>query len=228
MLIMEVKYRSKELSPCERVGVIAKIDEVIAIYSEAAMRYRNEKLNCRKGDVPIKHLAEFLETVELAAEFSAIVVADCAVSQKFFLLASSDYEKRFARGKLKVILNEGFKMVYGFTKSQKDSRKMPVWERIGKFVSLFPENLKVEYDEITGVLEKCAKDDWWRYDRNCETHLDVEDLYESRREELIESKVIMESMELLNILFRLHEFTAKLYDSYCETLWQAYLKQYTK
>ena len=131
-----------------------------------------------------------------------------------------------ARGKLRVILNEGFKKIYGFNSEKKRSKKSAtIWEQISVLLPLFPENLKIEHDEIQASLEKYSKDMWWMNERNIETHLDVDALYEYRREEIIESKVIMESMELVNILLRVHDFITKLHGSYCETLVQQYLRQ---
>ena len=144
---MEVKYREEEVTPRERAEVIAKFDEMIAIYSNASSVYHEEKLKDREGKVPIKSLAKFLEMVESTAEFSAMVIADCAVAQKFFVMATSDYEKRFARGKLRVILNEGFKRVFGFT-SNKKKKNSTIWAHISEFVSIFPENIKYKYYDI--------------------------------------------------------------------------------
>lgn len=223
---MEVKYRNKELSQQERIRTIAEIDKQIHQYAEAITVYHREKIDAQAGNVPIKSLAKLLETIYSAGEFTIMVIADCAVAQKFFLASTNDYDKRFARGKLKVILNEGFKKVYGFSSSKNKSKKGPtIWEQISKLYPLFPASLKVIYNEIQNSLEKYSEDVWWMDERNIETHLDIDALYESRQEDIIESKVIMESMELVNILLRVHDFITKLHGSYCETLMQQYLKQ---
>lgn len=47
---------------------------------------------------------------------------DSMVVGKYFILADRDYDQRFMRGKLFVILKEGFKKLYGFNeKSHKKS-----------------------------------------------------------------------------------------------------------
>ena len=223
---MEVKYRYKDLTPQERTRTIAEIDRLILQYADAIPIYHREKIEAKTGNVPIKRLADFLETIYSAGEFTIMVIADCAVAQKIFLTAMNDYDKRFARGKLRVILNEGFKRVFGFNTEKKRSKKSAtIWEQISVFLPFFPESLRVEHDEIQASLEKYSKDMWWMDERNIETHLDVDALYESRQEEIIESKVIMESMELVKILLRIHDFITKLHGSYCETLVQQYLRQ---
>lgn len=222
---MEVRFRDKDLTLQERARTIAEIDKLILQYADAIPVYHMEKEDARVGNVPIKPLAKFLETIYSAGEFTIMVIADCAVAQKFFLTSINDYDKRFARGKLRVILNEGFKKIYGFNSEKKRSKKSAtIWEQISVLLPLFPENLKIEHDEIQASLEKYSKDMWWMNERNIETHLDVDALYESRREEIIESKVIMESMELVNILLRVHDFITKLHGSYCETLAQEYFR----
>jgi hypothetical protein len=223
---MEVRYIDKELTPQERIRTIAEIDKLVQQYAESIPVYHQAKVDARTGNVPIKPLAKLLEIINSAGEFTIMVIADCAVAQKFFLTSINDYDKRFARGKLRVILNEGFKKIYGFNSEKKRSKKSAtIWEQISVLLPLFPENLKIEHDEIQASLEKYSKDMWWMNERNIETHLDVDALYESRREEIIESKVIMESMELVNILLRVHDFITKLHGSYCETLVQQYLRQ---
>lgn len=223
---MEVRYIDKELTPQERIRTIAEIDKLVQQYAESIPVYHQAKVDARTGNVPIKPLAKLLETINSAGEFTIMVIADCAVAQKFFLASASDYDKRFARGKLRVILNEGFKKVYGFSSSKNKSKKGPtIWEQISELYPLFSDNLKIIYNEIQASLEKYSEDAWWVNDRNVETHLDIDGLYESRQEEMIEGKVIMESMELVKILLRVHDFITKLHGSYCETLVQQYLRQ---
>ena len=223
---MEVRYIDKELTPQERIRTIAEIDKLVQQYAESIPVYHQAKVDARTGNVPIKPLAKLLETINSAGEFTIMVIADCAVAQKFFLISTNDYDKRFARGKLRVILNEGFKKVYGFSSSKNKSKRGPtIWKQISELYHLFPDDLKVIYNEIQNSLEKYSEDAWWVNDRNVETHLEIDGLYESRQEEIIEGKVIMESMELVKILLRVHDFITKLHGSYCETLVQQYLRQ---
>lgn len=226
---MDVKYRNNELTLQERMRTIEEMDRLISQYADSIPAYHEMKLEARKGNVPIKSLAKVLETIYYVGEFTVTVIADCAVAQKFFLLSSSRYEKAFARGKLKIILNEGFKKIYGFNYGKKPSeRTAKLWGQISEHVFFFPESLKAEHSAIQAELEKYSKDKWWVDERNYETHLDVEALYELRQEDIIEAKVIMESMELIQILLRLHDFVTKLHRSYCETLFQQYIRQQDK
>lgn len=225
---MDVQYRDKKLTPEERVKTIEEIDKLISQYAASIPIYHEEKMKSKEGNVPIKPLASLLETIYSTGEFTIMVIADCAVAQKFFLSATNDYDKRFARGKLKVILNEGFKKVYGFTSTRKNAKREPtIWEQISESYHLFPDSLKAKHDEIQASLEQYSKDAWWVHDRNIETHLDIDELHKSRQEEIIEGKVIMESMELINILLRIHDFITQLHGAYCETLRQRYIQQYT-
>lgn len=62
----------------------------------------------------------------------------------------------------------------------------------------FPEVINRQYQELTYLLKKQSRtSSWWKDERKYETHLDTEKLYESRQEEIIESKVIMDSLKLL-------------------------------
>ena len=156
----------------------------------------------------------------------ARIIADCAVSQKFFLISSNDYDKRFARGKLKVILNEGFKRVYGFGNDKNKAKKQPtLWMVLNELISIFPEYPKSEFENIKLSLEAYSKDSWWVDERNIETHMDIDALYESRQEDVVESKVIMESMELVNILLRLHDFITKVHGAYLMSLMACCIKE---
>ena len=120
---MDVQYRDKKLTPEERVKTIEGIDKLISQYAASIPIYHEEKMKAKEGNVPIKPLASLLETIYSTGEFIVMVIADCAVAQKFFLSATNDYDKRFARGKLKVLLNEGFKKVYGFMSTRKNAKR---------------------------------------------------------------------------------------------------------
>ena len=48
--------------------------------------------------------------------FATMTFIDCLIASKLFILAKEDYEKKYQQGKLQVVLNEGFKKLYGFGK----------------------------------------------------------------------------------------------------------------
>ena len=61
----------------------------------------------------------------------------------------------------------------------------------------FPEVINRQNQDLTYLLEAQSHiSSWWKDERNCETHLDTEKLYKSRRVEIIESKVMMDFLKL--------------------------------
>ena len=219
---MNIHYKNKILSPAERAEIISRIDQLVSQYEESIKEYRAYKDYLLKGNEPSKELHELMITVCSAAEFTIRTIADCTIMQKFFLTSDKNYDKRFARGKLMVILNEGFKKVYGFNPNKKEPS---IWMQISKFVSLFPEPLKHKHLALQTSLEAYAKDSWWKNERNYETHLDIDGLYKSRNEEIIEGKTIMESTELMTILLRVHDFIKELHIVYYNTLMERFRQQ---
>jgi hypothetical protein len=134
---------------------------------------------------------------------------DSMVASKYFILADKDYDRRFMRGKLLVILNEGFKRLYGFDEK---TYKKSEWDRLLPLMKFFPEVINRQYQELTFLLEKHAKSSsWWREERNLETHLKAEKLYVSRQEEVIESKVMMDSLKLFSTLFAVDHFLTNVH-----------------
>lgn len=120
------------------------------------------------------------------------------------ILADRDYDRRFMRGKLFVILNEGFKKLYGFNEQ---SHKKSEWNKLLPIMKYFPEVIKRQYQDLTYLLEDQSHiSSWWKDERNYETHLDTEKLYKSRQEEIIESKVMMDSLKLFNTLMAVSHF----------------------
>ena len=76
----------------------------------------------------------------------------------------------------------------------------------------FPEVINRQYQELTFHLEKHAQSSsWWREERNLETHIEAEKLYNSRQEELIESKVMMDSMKLFDTLLAVSHFLGNVH-----------------
>ena len=66
---------------------------------------------------------------------------------------------------------------------------------------------KPEYDSISQKLDAISKQHtWWKDERNAEVHLDIEMLYSTRHEEINESKVVMETIPLIEFFNRLNSF----------------------
>lgn len=122
-----------------------------------------------------------------------------------FLQADNDYDKRLLRGKLRVILNEGFKKLYGYNNTNyKDS----YWAMLSSIMHFYSEEMKRQFDQLSSLLHKHSKSSsWWKEERMLETHItDADKLYLSRQEKLVESRVITESLKLFETLQAVNEF----------------------
>ena len=202
----EVRYNGKTLSDAERKEFVAVIDETIANYSEG-LPLMHGTLEGTKGQHDVYH--EIERPVISVMQFALITMIDSMVASKYFILADGDYDRRFMRGKLMVILNEGFKRLYGF---EKRTYQKSEWDRLLPLMKYFPEEINRQYQEMTFLLEKHARSSsWWREERNLETHLVTEELYISRQEEIIESKVMMDSLKLFNTLRAVNYFLGNVH-----------------
>lgn len=142
--------------------------------------------------------------------FTVQTTADCWVAFKYFVLAKNDYDRSYMRGKLKVVLNEGFKKLYGFTpKGKKESE----WAKLSGLLSQlpFPRVVYQQYHQLNNILERQSQiSTWWREERDIETHLDSFKLYESRQEVINESKVMIDASRLLDALDAVGQFADNL------------------
>ena len=197
----EVHYNGKTLSGDERRDFVSVIDETIAQYSEGLpLMYDTLEENKDKHE-DYYELESTLASIWL---FVLITMIDSMVASKYFILADGDYDRRFMRGKLMVILNEGFKKLYGF--KSKNGKKTE-WDRISSLMKYFPQEINRQYRELTDLLEKLSNSSyWWKDERDFETHIDAEQLYRSRQEEIIESKVMMDTMKLFQALLAVNHF----------------------
>lgn len=202
----EVQYNGKTLSETEREEFVGVMNETITQYSKGFPIYQN-MLKESEGKHDEYH--EIERTVVSVMLFVLITMIDSMVVSKYFILADGDYDRRFMRGKLMVILNEGFKRLYGFDEK---THKKSEWDRLLPIMGHFPESINRQYQELTFHLEKHAKSSsWWREERNLETHVDAEKLYDSRQEEINESKVMMDSMKLFNTLLAVNHFLTNVH-----------------
>ena len=203
----EIQYNGKTLSESERKEFISVIDSTIAQYSEG---------------LPL--MTSILEdTTEKHDEYHKI--DRTVVSVYLFVLITmidSDYDRRFMRGKLFVILNEGFKKLYGFNEK---SHKKSEWDRLLPIMKYFPEVINRQYQELTYLLENQSHtSSWWKDERNFETHLDSEKLYKSRQENIVESKVMMDSLKLFNTLMAVSNFLGNVHTCLFNFLVRKYRK----
>ena len=205
-LFNEVQYNGKTLSESERKEFISVIDNTIAQHSEGLSLMTSILEETKEQQNEYYEIYRTVISVEL---FVLITMIDSMVLGKYFILADRDYDRRFMRGKLFVILNEGFKKLYGFKdKSHKDSE----WNRLMPIMKNFPKEINRQYQELTDILRKQSQtSSWWKDERNNEIHLDTEKLYKSRQEEIIESKVMMDSMKLFNTLMAVSNFLGNVH-----------------
>ena len=141
--------------------------------------------------------------------FVLITQMDIMVASKYFILADKDYDRRYLRGKLKVLQNEGFKRLYGF---EERTYKKSEWQKLLSIMKYFPEEINRQFQDLTFLLQKQSQSSsWWKEERNLETHMDAVKLYYSRQEELIESKVMMDSMKLYCSLMAVSDYLENLH-----------------
>ena len=77
----------------------------------------------------------------------------------------------------------------------------------------------MEYEKLSDLLDRHSKSSsWWKDERNLETHLDTEELYESRREEVFESVVMNDALTLVGVLYMVQNFMIDSYACICNIL----------
>ena len=217
------QYNGKVLSDAEREEFIKGNDKDISVYIEGLPSLK-EYINSLNGKDDEFHKA--YRTILSVIQFVVITSIDCLVISKYFLLADTDYDKRFMRGKMKVILNEGFKKLYGF---EKKTIKNSEWSKLSSVVQICPGLIKQQYADLSEKLkEQSESSTWWKDERIVETHLDTEKLYESRCEEIEESKVLMDSVKLFNTLYAVQLFLTNVHAHFHNISLQNYKNQETR
>jgi len=191
----EVQYNGKELNENEKKEFLQMVNDTISIHLEG-LPLLKETLDSIKDLHDEFHDAQRI--VISVSQFTLITMIDSMVISKYFILADKDYDRRFMRGKMKIILNEGFKKLYGF---EEKTHQKSEWNRLVPILKYFPNDIQAQYKHLTSLLEEHSKSSsWWKDERNVETHLDIEKLYMSRCENVVESKVMMESLKLFRTL----------------------------
>ena len=143
--------------------------------------------------------------------FTSYTFCDCVTLIKHFVLSSNSYDKSLFRGKLKILLNEGFKNLYGFNDKQ---QKKSYYIKLGEIIKYFP-GFQSEYNSILLDLKHLSEQSsWWKDERNIEVHLDMSQLYKTRHEEINESKVAMESHLLIDLLVQINRLMGRMHQAY--------------
>ena len=214
----DVQFNDRVLYDQDRQSFIAVLDSTIDSYCEGLPILHGE-LEEHKG-LP-GEIHRYLETIYSVSLFVVITMTDILVVSKYFMLADKDYERRLFRGKLSVILNEGFKKLHGFDKTHKNSE----WSRLSSLMAYYSEEINHQYQIVTDLLEEQAlSSTWWKKERDCETHQDTEELYKSRQEEIVESKVMIDSMKLFNALLAVDHFLTNMHGCWLNYLLEKYKK----
>ena len=214
----DIQYNGNTLSMSEKDAFVSGIDSFLENDLEL-LRIVKESIDSSRGDDEYHQL---LKTYYSFFMFTTLAEIDIMVFSKYFLLANNDYEKRIMRGKLKVILNESFKRIYGFNTS---SVKQSEWHKLQRFLHFFHEDINHQYQEMTSLLDKKSKGfSWWKEERDAETHLDAEALYISREEVIIESKVMTEAANLLGVLRAVNSFLWNIHACVLNDLITKYLR----
>lgn len=108
-LFESMNFNGKTLSSEERKQLVEITDETIHMYSSGLPQIQEIMESSR-------NLRDEFNTIEYTVTsvmlFTILTLTDCLVAGKYFVLANTDYDRRFMRGKMKVILNEGFKRLY--------------------------------------------------------------------------------------------------------------------
>jgi hypothetical protein len=197
----EVQYNGKELNNAQREEYLKRVDGYISQHLEG-LPLMKKILDSIKDKHDEFH--EIQRTIVSVSQFCLITMIDSMVLGKYFILANKDYDRRLMRGKLRVVLNEGFKKLYGFNDKNRGNSE---WKKLASVLKYFPEEINHQYNHLSSLLAEHSKSSsWWRDERNIETHLDTEKLYDSRCEDIIESKVMMESLKLYNTLYAVNSF----------------------
>ena len=75
----------------------------------------------------------------------------------------------------------------------------------------FPAAIQSQYCELGSLLNNDANSSWWKNERDYEVHLDVDKLFASRKEEIVESKVMMDMMKLFSRLQAVNDFLSNVH-----------------
>ena len=206
---LNIYYNNKVLSAQEREEFRIRSDEAIDVFAESIDGFY--ELNREHKPSQNKAHDKITKTVLDVGIFTSYTFCDCVALLKHFVLSSNTYDKSLFRGKLKVLLNEGFKNLYGFNDKQ---REKSYYIKLGEIINHFPD-FKSEYNSILLRLKQLSEQSTcWKDERNIEVHLDMTQLYKSRHEEINESKVAMEAHLLIDLLVQINKLMGRMHQAY--------------
>ena len=206
---LSIYYNNKVLSAQEREAFRIMSEETIRDFSESIEGFYELSQEFKPSQN--KEYDKITKNVLDVGIFTSYTFCDCVALLKHFVLSSNKYDKSLFRGKLKVLLNEGFKNLYGFNDKQ---REKSYYIKLGEIINHFP-GFKSEYNSILLKLKQLSEQSaWWKDERNIEVHLDMTQLYKSRHEEINESKVAMEAHLLIDLLVQINKLMGRMHQAY--------------
>ncbi|MBE6292449.1 MAG: hypothetical protein E7091_08590 [Bacteroidales bacterium] len=208
---LNIYYNNKVLSAQEREAFRIMSEETIRDFSESIEGFYELSQEFKPSQN--KEYDKITKTVLDVGIFTSYTFCDCVALLKHFVLSSNAYDKSLFQGKLKVLLNEGFKSLYGFNDKQ---RKRSYYIELGEIMNYFP-GFQLEDDSILLKLKQLSEQStWWKDERNTEVHLDMSQLYKTRHEEINESKVAMESQLLIGLLVQINKLMGRMHQAYID------------
>ena len=208
---LNIYYNNKVLSAQEREAFRIMSEETIRDFSESIEGFYELSQEFKPSQN--KEYDKITKTVLDVGIFTSYTFCDCVDLLKHFVLSSNTYDKSLFRGKLKVLLNEGFKSLYGFNDKQ---REKSYYIKLGEIINHFPD-FKSEYNSILLKLKQLSEQStWWKDERNIEVHLDMTQLCKSRHEEINESKVAMEAHLLIDLLVQINRLMGRMHQAYID------------
>ena len=206
---MNIHYNNKVLSDREREEFKIMSEETIREFSESIEGFYELSQNFQSSQN--KEHDKITKTILDVGIFTSYTFCDCVTLLKHFVLSSNSYDKSLFRGKLKILLNEGFKNLYGFNDKQ---QKKSYYIKLGEIIKYFP-GFQSEYNSILLDLKHLSEQSsWWKDERNIEVHLYMSQLYKTRHEEINESKVAMESHLLIDLLVQINRLMGRMHQAY--------------
>ena len=206
---LNIYYNNKVLSAQEREAFRIMSEEAIRDFSESIEGFYELSQEFKPSQN--KDHDKITKTVLDVEIFTSYTFCDCVALLKHFVLSSNTYDKSLFRGKLKVLLNEGFKSLYGFNDKQ---REKSYYIKLGEIINHFPD-FNLEYNSIQLRLKQLSEQStWWKDERNIEVHLDMTQLHKSRHEEINESKVAMEAHLLIDLLVQINKLMGRMHQAY--------------
>lgn len=211
----QLSHKNKVLNEQERTELCSMIDGFVKEFSESidAVHKLAEDIETSENEWYKNTNREFIAI----GIFVAYCFCDISLMTKQFVQSSNPYERAFLRGKLQVLLNESFKKLYGFSQTAQCNSYFARLKKLSELFPLFENEIKNFETKLRGYS---TKDTWWKDERDAEVHLDIEKLHQYRHEEVDESKVVLETLPLIDIFNEMNvllEILHKVFIAYLNT-----------